>query len=93
MMIGHRRAGISGNRLIVSLTRTSQRDVPPIGVLSGCVLHPVNPVGTVQPSIPRPRKLFLHFEVHPQQEVVMGDGFHVQDVVGQVEHFVKPQAG
>ena len=31
MRIGYRRAGIAGNRLILSITRTSQRDVPTIG--------------------------------------------------------------
>ena len=30
MRIGHRRAGISGNCPMISLTRTSQRDVPTI---------------------------------------------------------------
>ena len=35
MRIEHRRARISENRLIVSLTRTSQRDVPTIGAMSG----------------------------------------------------------
>ena len=31
MRIGYRSAGMAGNRLIASLTRTSQREVPTIG--------------------------------------------------------------